>query len=142
MRRAVLRAHVWLLAFAVPVLVRVLPLRAVLWVMAPPRWWRPYRGVPPEAIAATVRRRLARPRQMKRRACLREGLLVFHFLCLAGHEPVIRFAVFPPQPAPRAVHAHCWVTLDGRPCSAPPEGPSAELMRYARATGVRPASRS
>jgi len=138
-RRLILRAHVWSLAFLIPVLVRLLPLRWVLRTMAPPRWWRPYRGVPQAAIAEAIRRRLANPRQMKRRACLREGLMLFHFLCLTGQEPEMHFGVFPPEPAPRRVHAHCWVTLDGRECSAPPQGPSAEVMRYTRSAGARPA---
>ena len=139
MRRLILRAHIGSVALLVPLLVRVLPLRGVLWLMTPPRWWRPYRRVAPDAVCGAVRRRLARPRLMKRRACLREGLMLFHFLCLAGHEPELHFAVFPPAPAPRRVHAHCWVTLDGCECSAPPQEPSAEMMRYTRATGARPA---
>jgi hypothetical protein len=117
--------------------VRVLPLHGVLWVLTPSRWWRPYRGVPPEEIGELVRRRLARPRQMKRRACLREGLMLFHFLCLAGREPVLHFAVFPAEPAPRPMHAHCWVTLGGVACSAPAHPPCAEMLRYARGTGAK-----
>lgn len=138
MRRLILRAHVWSAALLIPLLVKLLPLRWVLWLMTSSRWRRPYRGVPPEAILEAVRRRLARPRLMKRRACLREGLMLFHFLCLAGHEPEIHFAVFPPERPPRPAHAHCWVTLGSRECSAPPQKPFAEMMRYARSTGARP----
>lgn len=138
MRRLVLRAHIWMAACLVVPLVHALPLRWVLRALSPPRWWRPYRGVAPEEVSELVGRRLARPWHMKRRACLREGLVLFHFLCLAGHEPVLHFAVFPPEPRPRAMHAHCWVTLGGRACSAPPREPTAEVMRYDRSAGARP----
>lgn len=136
MRRLVLRAHVCWVACLIPLLDRVLPLRGMLWALTPARWWHPYRGVTPEAIAEAVRRRLARPRQMKRRACLREGLMLFHFLCLAGLDPELHFAVFPAEPAPRPMHAHCWVTLAGVPCSAPAQPPCAEVMRHSRSAGV------
>jgi hypothetical protein len=139
--RLILRAHIGSVALVVPLLVRVLPLRWVLRVMTPPRGWLPYRGVATGALCEAVRRRLARPRLMRRRPCLREGLMIFHFLSLTGHEPEMHFAVFPPESPPRQIHAHCWVTLDGVECSAPPQGQVAEMMRYARATGARPAGR-
>ena len=142
MRRLVLRAHVWWVACLIPPLDRLLPLNGMLWLLTPSRWWHPYRGVPPEAIGDLVQRRLAHPRQMKRRACLRQGLMLFHFLCLAGHEPVLHFAVFPAEPAPRPMHAHCWVTLDGRDYSAPAQRPCAEMMRYTRASGAERLPRS
>jgi len=135
-RRLALRAHIWWTACLIPVLDRLLPLRGVLWVLTPARWWHPYRGMAPEAIGGLVRRRLAHPRQMKRRACLREGLILFHFLCLAGLEPVLHFAVFPAEAPPRPMHAHCWVTLGDVACSAPAQPPCAEMMRHSRATGT------
>ncbi|HUT37592.1 MAG TPA: lasso peptide biosynthesis B2 protein [Planctomycetota bacterium] len=137
MRRLVLRAHVWWEACLILLLVKLLPLTWVLRLLSPPRWWHPYRGVSPDAIGELVRRRLARPRHMKRRACLRQGLMLFHFLCLAGHEPELHFAVFPAESPPRPMHAHCWVTLGGVACSPPAEPPCAEMMRYARGTGAR-----
>ena len=140
MHRLVLRAHVWVVAALIVVVVK-LPLPWVLWLVTPWRWWQPYRSVSPDTIAQAVRRRLARPRQMKRRACLREGLTLFHFLCLAGHEPEMHFAVFPPDQAPRPMHAHCWVTLDGHPCSAPPQQPCAEVLHHSRAAGSQPPNR-
>ena len=137
MRRLVLRAHIWWTACLIPLLVRALPLGTVLWLVTPARWWHPYRGTAPAAIGELVRRRLARPRQMKRRACLREGLMIFRFLCLAGHEPELHFAVFPAEAPPRPMHAHCWVTLGDVACSTPAEPPCAEMMRYTRGTGAR-----
>ncbi len=137
MRRLILRAHVSAAATLILLLVEVLPLRCLLRVLTPPRWFKPYRRMAADEIIASVRRRLARPRRMKRRACLREGLVLFHFLSLAGQEPMIDFAVFPPERAPRPMHADWWVTLNGRECSAPPTRPSAEMLRYSRARGAR-----
>jgi len=136
-RRLILRAHVWLVACLILLLVKVLSLRGLLRALTPPRWCRPYRRLPAEAVAEAVRRRLARPWHMKRRACLREGLMLFHFLCLAGRDPEVHFAVFPPASPPSPMHAHCWVTLDGAPWSSPPQGPSAEMMLYSRSLGTR-----
>jgi len=76
--------------------------------------------------------RLARPRHMKQRPCLREGLLLFHFLCLAGREPEVHFSVFDPPASRERLDGHCWVSLDGRAVSAPPSEPSVEMMRYRR----------
>jgi len=75
-----------------------------------------------------VRRRLAHPRIMVRRACLRRGLLLYHLLRLAGLDARLRFAVYPPSLDPRRLHAHCWVSLGGR-CLAPPaDVPAATVL--------------
>ncbi len=132
MRLLVLKTHVWLAAVATVLLVKALPLRWVLRLLSPPRWLRPYRGVSAETMVEVVRRRLARPRHMRRRACLREGLLLFHFLCLAAREPEVHFSVFEPPAGSERLDAHCWVSLDGRTLSSPPSGSSVEMMRYRR----------
>lgn len=107
------RWHLWVAA-------RLLPLRAkrqsieTLLVEATPRaGFTPYRGIAPEPIIEAVRRTLANPWRMRGRRCLREGLIAFRFLRLAGHPAVLHFAVASPSPADR-MRAHCWVTLDGR----------------------------
>ena len=127
---APLRAHVWLVATLLPLLVRVLPLKALLRLMTPPGWWRPYRAVPSERIAAAVARRLKHPHNMRRRACLREGLTLYHFLRLAGVPAVLQFGVYPPELDPGRMHAHCWVTVDGVPVSAPPGQPAALVLTH------------
>jgi len=65
---------------------------------------------------------------MRRRACLRQGLLLFHFLRLAGLPAVVHFGVFSPATDPRRLHGHCWVTLGGVCLSPPPEAPAAVLL--------------
>jgi hypothetical protein len=135
-----LRAHVSLLAGLVPLLVRLFPLPQLLKLLTPPARRTPYRSVAPERVVEIVQRRLADPRHMRRRACLREGITAFHFLSLAGFEPELRFGVFPPGPAQRRMHAHCWIELDGRALTAPPAGPCPEMMRYRRAGGLAKAT--
>lgn len=130
-RRAVeaaLRCHASAAALAIPLLVRLLPLRTLLKAMTPPPRWRPYAALPPERIVAAVNRRLARPRMMRRRACLRRGLMLFHFLRLAGVPARLNIGAYPPPPRGRRMHAHCWVTVDGQPVADPPEAPVAVVL--------------
>lgn len=130
----ILRWHVWVVATCVPLLVRLLPLKALLRLLTPPRHLTPYSRVSAGRVAAIVRRRLDNPIHMRRRACLREGLTLFHFLCLAGAEATLHMGVYARQPRMRRTQAHCWVTCAGRAVSAPPEEPSAEVLNYSNRT--------
>jgi hypothetical protein len=84
--------------------------------------------MPPEEISRLVAHRLRQPRNMRRRACLRHGLTLFHFLRLAGCPAVLHIGVFPPRFDSRRMHAHCWVTLNDVCLSPPPEQPVATLF--------------
>jgi hypothetical protein len=130
MRKAVLRAHVWLVVTLIPLLDRLLPLKLLLALMTPTAGWAPYKGVSAERIAETVAQRLRRRRHMRRRACLREGIALFHFLRLAGLPAALHIGVYPPDSAQGRLRAHCWVT-DG--CKAPrgaPQEPIAVVLSY------------
>lgn len=122
------RTHVSLMALLVPLLLKLLPIRTVLWLLTPPAWLAPYRRLRPQRIAAIIRRRLRRPRVMRRRACLRRGLLLLHFLRLAGRPARLHIAALAPPPEQARMQAHCWITLDGRPYGNMPDGPSATLL--------------
>lgn len=131
LREAILRIHVSVLATLTPLLVRWLPLHRVLRLFSrpsPQRATRFYAGISADRIVQIVRHRLRAPRMMKRRPCLREGLLLFHFLRCAGFAPILRFAVYPPQIDPNRLHAHCWVTLDGQPVNDEPAGEYAVVL--------------
>ena len=134
-KRFVLRGHVWLFATLLPLAVRLAPLHVLVGLLVPPPHARPYRGVSVEQIGRLVAGRLGRPRNMRRRACLREGLTLFHFLRLADWPATVHFAVFPPAGPTERMHAHCWVSLDGRAISQPPAGPYTLLMSYPPAKG-------
>ena len=117
-------------ASLIPLLVKVVPLRRLVALLTPPAWWRPYAGVPAEGIAGLTARRLRRPRVMRRRACLREGLTMFHFLRLAGLPATLYVGVYPPSADPSRLHGHCWVSLNGACVSAPPARPVGVLLRH------------
>lgn len=134
MREAILRMHIWIVALFVPLIVRLFSLKRVLGLATPPTWIHPYTPVSCERIAELVRKRLERPWMMKRRACLREGLTLFHFLCLARQPAILQIGVFEPGPAGTRSHAHCWVTLNGRPLSHPPEAEVATVVTHTQAS--------
>ncbi len=120
LKQLLLRVHVWWFATLVPLLVRFVPLERLVRLLSPPLRLRPYPGVGASRVVEIVDRRLRNPRNMRRRACLRHGLTLFHFLRLTGARPVIHFAVHQQTPANLRLHAHCWVTLNGEPLSDPP----------------------
>ncbi|MGA2242584.1 MAG: lasso peptide biosynthesis B2 protein [Verrucomicrobiota bacterium] len=126
--RRILRGHIWLLATLIPLLEKIIPLKWLLRLLTPPSRFKPYAGTPSEEISRLVTHRLREPRNMRRRACLRQGLTLFHFLKLAGWPAVLRIGVFPPSLDSRRMHAHCWVTLNGVPLSPPPEQSAATLL--------------
>jgi len=132
MTEAILRVHVWIVATAAPLLVRWMPIRRLLRVATPRRCRRLYVGLPPERICRIVQSRLANPRMMRRRACLRRGLTVYHFLRLAGVDAALNIGAWRPSRDPRRLHAHCWVTVDGKAIAeTDPQGlPAGVLLSY------------
>lgn len=68
---------------------------------------------------------------MKRRSCLRMGLVLFHFLRLAGHDAVLNFSVSPPGDCHNGLHGHCWVAIGERVFDAPaPESGMKRIWQY------------
>jgi hypothetical protein len=130
---AILTAHVWLVASVVPLLVRIFRLTTVLGLVTPPRALKPYRGLDVETMTHCVQRRLARPVWMKRRACLRHSLVLFHFLRLGGRDARMHIAAHDPAADSRRLHAHAWVTLDDQALSPPPEATAVTLLIWPRA---------
>ncbi len=128
MREYILRGHVWTVATLVPLLVNLLSLKALLALMTPRVSRRPYRNVPAARIVEIVKHRLRNPRNMKRRACLRFALTLFHFLRLAGVPAVLRIGTLAPSRDPRRLHAHCWVSVGGEPVADGPTEPMAVLI--------------
>ena len=138
LRLPLLRAHIWLLATLVPLLVRVLPLRWLLRVLTLPAWVAPYRGLAWQQIADRVSQRLTNPRQMRRRFCLRHSLTLFHFLRLAGYPAVLRIGVLPQDPKCPRSQAHGWVTLNDVAVNPPPQGPVAVVLVHGDAGQQNP----
>jgi hypothetical protein len=134
LRLPLLRAHLWLVAAMIPLLVKVFPLKGLLRLLTPPAWLAPYRGIAWQEITQRVARRLANPRMMRRRFCLRQSLTLFHFLRLAGYPAVLRIGVYPPAPQQRRTQAHGWVTLDDVALTPPPQGPAAVVLVHGQAS--------
>ena len=129
--RGILGIHVRLVAWSIPLLDRVFSLNVLVRLARPPRWVRPYRGLDIDAIRQSTGKALANPRQMKRRSCLRLGLVLFHFLRLAGRPAVLNFSIGPPGRCHDCLHAHCWVTVGERVFDAPtPDSGMKRIWRY------------
>jgi len=122
-----LTGHVWIVATLIPLLDRWLSLRRLLAVATPPARLRPYRSVPVERIVQVVLRRLRNPHHMRRRACLRRGLMLFHFLRLSGRAAALHIGMLNNADAPR-LQGHCWVSLNGRPVAETPPADLAALL--------------
>jgi hypothetical protein len=105
------RAALWLWARLVPVLAWRSDIASLLQRVSP-QPGTPYRGLPAHLIAYRARRSVRRPRFMKDRPCLREGVLADRFLRLAGYRPELHFGVERQSVTQDKLAAHCWVVLD------------------------------
>lgn len=128
LRLPLLRAHIWLVATLIPLLVKVLPLKRLLGLLTLPASVAPYRSIAWQEIAERVAQRLKNPRNMRRRSCLRHSLTLFHFLRLAGYPAVLRIGVYPRNPNLPRIQAHGWVTLHDRVLTWPPQNPMAVVL--------------
>lgn len=90
----------------------------------------PYRGLAPDYIVRSVKRTTRRPRLMRDRPCLRQGLLAMRFLRLAGYRPVLHFAVDRTSVSRDTLSAHCWVTLNERVILNPATPTMVEIFSY------------
>ena len=81
--RALFRVHLWLSARLMPALIGRRDFETVLkW--APLDAPTPYRGLPSAYVVTRVNHTVRHPWLMRERRCLREGLLGFRFLRMAG----------------------------------------------------------
>ncbi len=105
--------HLWLAARWLPMTAKRRDIEPLLLAATPADGHAPYRGMASDEIVAAVRKTVARPWRMRGRRCLRESLLAFRFLRLAGHPAVIHFAIAPGRSEADRLRAHAWVSLDG-----------------------------
>jgi hypothetical protein len=127
MERLRFKTALWLWARWVPVLAWRRDLQSLIDATAPsPR--APFRRLSADYIARRVRRATRRPVLMRERPCLREGLLGYRFLRLAGFEPELHFGVDPASVAAERLRAHCWVVLDGENVLSAPLKDMAEIL--------------
>jgi hypothetical protein len=126
LRSILLRLHVEALVLVIPILVLILPIRRLLEILTPKRVFRLYHGMAPDPIAAVVARRLRHPWLMRRTRCLRQGLVDYHLMRLAGIPAELHFAVYPFDQ--RHGTAHCWVVSQGVCWTAEPARPFAVVL--------------
>lgn len=136
LRAVLLWVHVGLLALVIPDLAKRLPIRRLLAAFTPRGPSPLYEGLETEEIIRLVQRRLRRPWRMRRRPCLRLGLMLFHFLRLAGVPAVLHFCVYRQTLERESLgreQAHCWVTVDGRCIASPPEDDHVVILVHGEA---------
>jgi hypothetical protein len=117
-----LRFHLslWLWARLLPAMTWGRDLKSLLDLASPSQAPSSYRGLATGYIVRRVKRVCRRPWLMRSRPCLREGLLAYRFLTLAGHAPVLRFGVEKGGTASSDVSAHCWVDVGRETVLNPP----------------------
>ncbi len=121
------RVALWVWARWLPVLARRRDLKPLVEKAMPPPGIA-YRGLQPAYIVKRVRRAVRRPWLMRDRSCLREGLLAYRFLSLAGYRPELHFGVERASVGASRLSAHCWVVLDGRVILNAPVQDMAEIL--------------
>jgi hypothetical protein len=130
------RTDLWVAARMLPMFTKRNDLEPLLLLATPAPGSRAYDGLPAEAIIDAVKASVARPWRMRGRRCLREGLLAFHYLALAGHAPLLHFGIVPQSLGGNKPSAHCWVSVDGAIVLNRPEKPMHELFVFDGATSV------
>lgn len=123
------RMSLWLRAKLIPYSIRGKDLIPILERARPPTR-SPYLGLTARHIAKRVKRACRNPWLMRDRPCLREGLLVYRFLAMAGYRPVLRFGVDRTTLTAASLSAHCWVEIDGKPVLNPPSPGMVEVLVY------------
>jgi hypothetical protein len=98
------KTALWLWARLVPVLAWRRDLPSLIDATAPPPRVA-YRRLSADYIARRVRRATRKPILMRDRPCLRDGLLGYRFLRLAGFEPELHFGVEPASRGPAIARA-------------------------------------
>lgn len=131
-------ASVWIAARLLPVCVGSSELDRLLAMATPPPGASAYREFSAPAIVAAVKRAARRPWVMRDRRCLREGLLAFRYLSLAGHRPLLHFALEPESLKEPTMSAHCWVTVDDAILMNPPTPTMMPLFAWDGARMIRP----
>jgi hypothetical protein len=122
--------NLWIAARMMTLFAKRRPLDEILRRATPDAGSRAYADLPPAEIVAAVKASVARPWRMRGRPCLREGLLAFHYLSLAGHRPVLHFGIVPRTAATAHPRAHCWLSLNGKTVLNPPLEPMLDLFSY------------
>jgi hypothetical protein len=113
------RTALWIAARTMPLRVRGMGLKPLLELYEPGRA-RPFVGVESAEMLEAVRRVTHHPWGMRDRRCLRQGLLAYRYLSMAGLAPALHFGVDRNSISDPKISAHCWIVLDGKVVLNPP----------------------
>jgi hypothetical protein len=119
----------WIAARLMPIRVRGRDLKPLL-VAYEPGAGRPFAGLDATYVIDAVRRATRHPWTMRDRRCLRQGLLAYRYLGMAGFRPALHFGVDRKSLADPHVRAHCWIVLNGRVALNPPDEGMVTVLVY------------
>jgi hypothetical protein len=125
------RWNLWFSARLLPLVAKRGSLGKLLELATPENGSADYFGLSHQEILSAVKTVTRRPWRMRGRRCLREGLLGYRFLAMAGYRPVLHFGVIPSTMSTDRPRAHCWISLDGEVVLNPASEPMLELFSYA-----------
>jgi hypothetical protein len=131
-------ASVWIAARLLPLFVGSSELDRLLAIATPRPGARAHTHLGAATIADAVKRAARRPWLMRDRRCLREGLMAFHYLRLAGHRPLLHFAIEPGSLTEARLSAHCWVTVNEEVLMNPPTPTMMNLFAWDGARMIKP----
>jgi hypothetical protein len=123
------RTALWVAARTMPLRVRGMGLKVLLELYEPGRS-RPFVGVEPGEMLKAVRRVTHHPWGMRDRRCLRQGLLAYRYLSMAGFAPALHFGVDRNSISDPKISAHCWIVLDGKVVLNPPSDAMVTVFVY------------
>jgi hypothetical protein len=119
--RAKFRAELWFWARTLPLRCRKSIGFADVLRVADAGASRRYAGLDAAYVARRAKKAARRPWVMRDRRCLREGILAYRFLTLAGIPATIHFGVDRTSIDKAKLEAHCWVSAPDMPVLNPPE---------------------
>jgi hypothetical protein len=134
MQRLRFRIALWCWARLLPLLAYRRDLQSLLALTAPAAR-KPYSGLAAAYVAKRVKRAGRKPWFMRDRICLRDGLLGYRFLRLAGYEPELHFGVDRTSVTHSRLSAHCWLVLDNVALLNPPGPNLVEMLVYRSGPG-------
>jgi hypothetical protein len=123
------RTALWVAARTMPLRVRGMGLKVLLELYEPGRS-RAFVGVEPGEMLEAVRRVTHHPWGMRDRRCLRQGLLAYRYLSMAGFAPALHFGVDRNSISDPKISAHCWIVLDGKVVLNPPSDAMVTVFVY------------
>lgn len=124
------RLSLWVAARLLPMAVRGRSLEDLLTLATPNASDTNYHQMHPTRIVEAVRSTVRRPWFMRDRRCLREGVLSFRYLYLAGYRPVLHFGIVPKDMSAARPKAHCWVSVDGQIVLNAPDDQMVTILTY------------